>query len=79
MVVCLILRFKGGVLFFESAESLLTQRQVVEFVFEYYCRLQQTLHYNLVALSLLFVSKRNLCQIVFALMRIVDGRVHLSR
>ena len=68
-----------GILRFEPVERLETQCQVVELVFEDDAGVVETVHDGGVALCHLLFCKRNLCEIVFAAVRVVLCAVGLLR
>ena len=59
----------------QSQQGFPAQWQVVELVLEDDSGMIQTVFQQLVALSQLFWGERNLCQVILASVRIVDGTV----
>ena len=57
----------------QSFQVFAAQVQVVQLVFKDDARMEQTVFYQIVTLGNLFFGKRYLRQIVFALMRVVQG------
>ena len=57
----------------QSLQILSAQVQIVQLVFKDDARMEQTIFYQIVTLGNLFFGKRYLRQIVFALMRVVQG------
>ena len=73
LVITLVFRVLAG----QSCKGLLAQRQVVELVLEDDAGVEQTFLDDIVALGHLFLSKRNLCQVVLAVMRVEGCAVGL--
>ena len=77
VIVHILLRLKLGILCHKPRKGLLASWQVVQFVLEDDTGMQQSVFDNLVAGSHLFLGEWYLRQVVFTLVRVVDGRVHL--
>ena len=71
--------FGRFVLAYETQQTALGEREIVELVLEYYARIVECVHYQTVAFSLLFVGEGNLRHVVFALMRVGNNAVGQSR
>ena len=75
MVPCLVVLLVVGILAGQPAQRLLAELQVVQLVLEDDARMKQTVLDEVVALGFLFVGEGDLCQVVFAIVRVVGGTI----
>ena len=71
--------FGRFVLAYETQQTALGEREIVELVLEYYARIVECVHNQTVAFCLLLVGEWYLRQVVFALVRVGNSAVGQSR
>ena len=75
MIPSLIHLLVGGILCGEPVELFLSQPEVLQFILEDDARVEEAVHDNKVAFSLLLLGEGDLCQVILAVVRVVGQGV----